>query len=90
MTQSEAVWFAGPTATHGEDVADIVSAAQDATVVRRKKRNAGALIGGENVLNRGKRTPAGKSSCSALEKAASVLEALQRGSVYHHASTVCE
>ena len=59
ITPSEAVWLAGPTATQGEDVADIVSAAQDATVVRRKKRNPGAPIGCRERPEPGSATPGG-------------------------------
>jgi hypothetical protein len=71
-------------------VADIVPPAQDAMLVRRKKRNPGARIGGESVLNRGSALLEGTSSCSALEKAPKVIRSAPAGSVCGHASTVRE
>src|SRR5215510_8979737 len=51
---------AGPTAL--EDVADIVSPAQEATVVGRKKRNPGEVMGGHSIPDLAAQLPLGGSN----------------------------
>src|SRR5262245_2814028 len=53
---------AGPTAL--EDVADIVSPAQEATVVGRKKRNPGEVMGGHSIPG-----PGGPAATGRIERA---------------------
>jgi hypothetical protein len=65
---SEATWLA-PVRLHGEDVADIVSPAQEATLVRRKKRNPGVLMGGLRIPGLGSAAPAARIVSRALKSA---------------------